>query len=140
MIDDEKCLKLAKNRKGIAQNEAENDYFWQVKVWDKNEKELISETAVFEMGKMSHDWEETKWIAAPEREKENSIQRYSALRHNYSGQLPRRTSQLGNYAERRGQELHLHPCRPAHNHSASGTCNNEKERAGGLRFHPCLRC
>ena len=29
MIDDEKCLKLAKNRKGIAQNEAENDYCLQ---------------------------------------------------------------------------------------------------------------
>ena len=29
MVDDEKCLKLAKNRKGIAQNEAENDYCLQ---------------------------------------------------------------------------------------------------------------
>ena len=29
MVDNEKCLKLAKNRKGIAQNEAENDYCLQ---------------------------------------------------------------------------------------------------------------
>ena len=29
MVDDEKCLKLAKNRKGIAQNEAENDGYLQ---------------------------------------------------------------------------------------------------------------
>jgi hypothetical protein len=29
MVDNEKCLKLAKNRKGIAQNEAENDGYLQ---------------------------------------------------------------------------------------------------------------
>mgnify|MGYP003306762858 CR=1 FL=1 len=53
------------------QLEPENDYFWQVRVWDKDEKETISETAVFEMGKMSNDWEETQWIAAPDLMQEN---------------------------------------------------------------------
>lgn len=55
--------------------EAENDYFWQVRVWDKDEKELLSETADFEMGKLDNEWENAAWITAPEvRElpKENS--------------------------------------------------------------------
>lgn len=51
----------------------ENDYFWQVKVWDKDEKELVSETAVFEMGKMSNAWEETQWITAPVLEEETRM-------------------------------------------------------------------
>lgn len=42
--------------------EAENDYFWRVKVWDKNQKEILSETARFELGKMSDSWESTQWI------------------------------------------------------------------------------
>lgn len=45
--------------------EAENDYFWKVRVWDMDEKEILSETADFEMGKLDNSWEEAEWIAAP---------------------------------------------------------------------------
>lgn len=45
--------------------EAENDYFWKVKVWDKEEKEIVSETANFELGKLDNLWEDTQWITSP---------------------------------------------------------------------------
>ena len=43
----------------------ENDYFWQVRVWDKEGKEALSKPAVFETGKMSDDWKKTQWITVP---------------------------------------------------------------------------
>lgn len=48
--------------------EAENDYFWQVKVWDKDGKENLSEVVNFEIGKDVEAWENTYWIKAPKIE------------------------------------------------------------------------
>lgn len=42
--------------------EPEEDYFWMVKVWDKDGKLATSETASFEMGKLGNEWENTSWI------------------------------------------------------------------------------
>jgi len=45
--------------------EEEKKYFWKVQVWDGKNREFISETASFEMGKLQQTWEETQWITAP---------------------------------------------------------------------------
>ena len=45
--------------------EGEKEYFWKVKVWDKEGNELISESASFEMGKLDDVWEGTQWITSP---------------------------------------------------------------------------
>ena len=44
--------------------EAEKDYFWQIRVWDKEEKEILSDVSSFEMGKMSSVWNNTEWITS----------------------------------------------------------------------------
>ena len=43
----------------------ENVYYWQVRVWDKEGEEAVSEPAVFETGKLGQNWKKTKWITAP---------------------------------------------------------------------------
>ncbi len=41
-------------------------YYWQVKVWDKDEKAVLStEEAYFETALMDGDWSNAQWIAAP---------------------------------------------------------------------------
>lgn len=49
--------------------EAEKHYFWKVRVWGKDAKEILSETADFEMGKLDNEWENTEWITAPDVQK-----------------------------------------------------------------------
>jgi len=44
--------------------EAEKDYFWQIRVWDKEEKEILSDVSRFEMGKISSVWNNTEWITS----------------------------------------------------------------------------
>lgn len=58
--------------------EAENDYFWKVRVWDKKEKQIISETADFEMGKLDNSWEEAEWITAPQEKNDVSVTQMDA--------------------------------------------------------------
>lgn len=42
-------------------------YYWQVKVWDKDEKAVLStQEAYFETALMDGDWSNAQWIAAPE--------------------------------------------------------------------------
>ncbi len=42
---------------------ASTTYYWQVCVWDKDQKELYSPVASFEMGLLGHDaWEGSQWI------------------------------------------------------------------------------
>jgi len=48
--------------------EEEKKYYWKVKVWDKDKKELVSENATFEVGKLDDVWEETQWITSPSQE------------------------------------------------------------------------
>lgn len=55
--------------------EPEKIYFWQVRVWDREEKEILSSVASFEMGKMDDSWEETQWIAS--KEKRNALKSVS---------------------------------------------------------------
>ena len=51
--------------------EQEEDYFWKVIVWDQEQKQLESEIAKFEIGKMENVWENTQWISYPlERKKQ----------------------------------------------------------------------
>lgn len=69
MVDEEKCLKLAKNRKGIAQNEAENDgYLQQLHLcpkifnYDRNglwiEAQLAKKAKVSDFKRLTgYDWE-----------------------------------------------------------------------------------
>lgn len=40
----------------------EEDYFFQVKVWDKEELLAVSEVSSFEMGKMGTEWTDAHWI------------------------------------------------------------------------------
>ena len=48
--------------------EEEKKYYWKIKVWDKDKKELVSENATFEVGKLDDVWEETQWITSPSPE------------------------------------------------------------------------
>ena len=58
--------------------ESENDYFWNVIVWDKDEKEILSETASFEMGKLEDAWEGAEWIKTSS-EREVSAEKLSVV-------------------------------------------------------------
>lgn len=42
--------------------ESEKEYVWQVKVWDKDNLEAVSEPSAFEMGLLQQDWDGAKWI------------------------------------------------------------------------------
>lgn len=47
--------------------EAQQNYVWKVKVWDKEDKEFYSQKAYFELGKGEGVWENTKWIVVPQK-------------------------------------------------------------------------
>lgn len=55
-----------------------NDYFWKVRVWDKEEKEIVSKTADFEIGKLENNWEEAEWITAPQEKNDVSLTQMDA--------------------------------------------------------------
>lgn len=42
--------------------DSEEDYFWKVVVWDKEDEPYFSEVSCFELGKGSSVWENTHWI------------------------------------------------------------------------------
>ncbi len=65
--------------------EAENDYFWKVKVWDKEQKEILSETAGFELGKTGDSWEGTQWITCPFLYQNKAISSQLNDIHKYDG-------------------------------------------------------
>lgn len=57
----------------------EEDYFWQVKVWDKEDAVSVSEISSFEMGMMGTEWTDAQWIMC-EKEK-NTEDEYSTTQY-----------------------------------------------------------
>lgn len=50
--------------------EPEKEYVWKVKIWDKDQKEILSPVSSFEMGKMTDVWEGTEWIVSSSKKEE----------------------------------------------------------------------
>ncbi len=68
--------------------EEEQDYFWQVRVWDNKDRMAVSETALFEMGKLEQDWEKAVWITCAPSDEEKEAVHYTEYDISYDFRLP----------------------------------------------------
>lgn len=68
--------------------EEEQDYYWKVRVWDNKDRRAVSETALFEMGKIEQDWEKADWITCASFDEKQETVNYTEYDISYDFKVP----------------------------------------------------